>query len=171
MSRAALTVAEVFRRYGDIFRTEVGAALSTAQRRVMTVVEQCRTAALGGHVDHCGHRRVSYNSCRIRHCPTCQSLARAALLEQRRADLLPTEYFHVVFTGPPAVAEIATQNKAVVYGLLFRAVADTLRTIAADPRHLGAENGHAGRDQLEGVRAPALVVGVHHRGDNRLRHL
>ena len=110
----------------------------------MTAIEQCRTAALGGHVeqcDHCGHRRVWYNSCRNRHCPTCQSLARAEWLERRRADLLPTEYFHVVFTVPPAVAEIAAQNKAVVYGLLFRTVADTLRTIAADPRHLGAEIG------------------------------
>ena len=110
----------------------------------MTAIERCRTAALGGHVeqcDHCGHRRVWYNSCRNRHCPTCQSLARAAWLERRRADLLPTEYFHVVFTVPPAVAEVATQNKAVVYGLLFRAVAETLRTIAADPRHLGAEIG------------------------------
>ena len=116
MSRAALTVAEVFRRYGDAFRAQAGAALSTAQRRVMTAIEQCRTAALGGHVeqcDHCGHRRVWYNSCRNRHCPTCQSLARAAWLERRRADLLPTEYFHVVFTVPPAVAEIA--------GLLFMA--------------------------------------------------
>ena len=105
---------------------------------------QCRTAALGGHVeqcDHCGHRRVWYNSCRNRHCPTCQSLARAAWLERRRADLLPTEYFHVVFTVPPAIAAIAAQNQAVIYGLLFRAVAETLRTIAADPRHLGAEIG------------------------------
>ena len=144
MPRAALSVAEVFRRYGDTFRAEVGAALSTAHSRVMTAIEQCRTAALGGHVeqcDHCGHRRVWYNSCRNRHCPTCQSLARAAWLERRRADLLPTEYFHVVFTVPPAVAEVATQNKAVVYGLLFRSVAETLRTIAADPRHLGAEIG------------------------------
>ena len=110
----------------------------------MTAIEQCRTAALGGHVeqcDHCGHRRVWYNSCRNRHCPTCQSLARAAWLERRRAELLPTEYFHVVFTVPRPVAAIAAQNKAVVYGLLFRAVAETLRTIAADPRHLGAEIG------------------------------
>ena len=144
MPRAVLTVAEVFRRYGDTFRAEVGAALSTAHSRVMTAIEQCRTAALGGHVeqcDHCGHRRVWYNSCRNRHCPTCQSLARATWLERRRADLLPTEYFHVVFTVPPAIAEIAAQNKAVVYGLLFRTVAETLRTIAADPRHLGAELG------------------------------
>ena len=136
MPRATTTVAEVFRRYGDTFRAQAGAALATAQRRVMTAIEQCRTAALGGHIeqcDRCGHRRVWYNSCRNRHCPTCQSLARAAWLERRRADLLPTEYFHVVFTVPPAVAEVATQNKAVVYGLLFRSVAETLRTIAADP--------------------------------------
>ena len=144
MPRPALTVGEVFRRYGDAFRAQVGTVLSTAQSRVMTAIEQCRTAALGGHVeqcDHCGHRRVWYNSCRNRHCPTCQSLARAEWLERRRADLLPTEYFHVVFTVPPAVAEIAIRNKAVVYGLLFRTVAQTLRTIAADPRHLGAEIG------------------------------
>ena len=113
MPRAALTVADIFRRYGDTFRAQAGTALSTAQRRVMTAIKQCRTAALGGHVeqcDHCGHRRVWYNSCRNRHCPSCQSLARAAWLERRRADLLPTEYFHVVFTVPPAVAEIGTQN-------------------------------------------------------------
>jgi hypothetical protein len=115
-----------------------------AHRRVMAAIEQCRTAALGGHVeqcDRCGHTRVWYNSCRNRHCPTCQSLARAAWIEDRTADLLDTEYFHVVFTVPQAIAEIAAQNKAVVYGILFRATAETLRTIAADPRHLGAEIG------------------------------
>ena len=104
----------------------------------------CRTAALGGHVeqcDRCGHTRVWYNSCRNRHCPQCQSLARAAWITARTADLLPTEYFHVVFTVPAAIAAIAYQNKAVVYGLLFRATAQTLRTIAADPKHLGAEIG------------------------------
>ncbi len=144
MPRAALSVAEVFRRHGVAFRAEVGDALSTAQRRVTAAIERCRTAALGGHVeqcDHCGHRRVWYNSCRNRHCPTCQPLARAEWLARRRADLPLTEYFHVVVTVPPAVAEIATQNKTIVYGLLFRAVADTLRRIAADPRHLGAEIG------------------------------
>ena len=92
-------------------------------------------------LDQCGHQRVWYNSCRNRHCPTCQSLARAAWIDARRADLLPVDYFHVVFTVPPAVAAIAFQNKAVVYGLLFRAVAETLRTIAADPHHLGARIG------------------------------
>ena len=140
MDRPTLTVADVFRRYGEAVR----GGLSTAQRRVMTAITSCRTAALGGHVepcDHCGHTRVWYNSCRNRHGPSCQSLARAAWIEARTADLLDTEYFHVVFTVPQAIAEIAAQNKAVVYGILFRATADTLRTIAADPRHLGAAIG------------------------------
>ena len=144
MERAALTVAEVFRRYGEAYRNEVGPSLSTAQRRVMSAIERCRTAALGGHVeqcDHCGHTRVWYNSCRDRHCPTCQSLARATWIERREAELLPVEYFHVVFTVPEEIAAIAYQNKRVVYGLLFQTVADTLRTIAADPKHLGAELG------------------------------
>ncbi len=134
----------MIRRYGDTYRDHAGPSLSMAHRRVMTALEQCRTAALGGHVepcDHCGHTRVWYNSCRNRHCPSCQSLARAAWIEDRTADLLDTEYFHVVFTVPQAIAEIAAQNKAVVYGILFRATAEALRTIAADPRHLGAEIG------------------------------
>ena len=110
----------------------------------MIAIAQCRTAALGGHVEQCnrcGHQRVWYNSCRNRHCPQCQALARAAWVQARTTDLLDCEYFHVVFTVPPAVAAIALHNKAVVYGILFRAVAETLRTIAADPRHLGAQIG------------------------------
>jgi len=110
----------------------------------MTAIEQCRTAALGGHVeqcDACGHQRIWYNSCRNRHCPKCQSLARAEWLEDRRSELLTTPYFHVVFTLPEETAEIACQNKAVVYAILFRAAAETLRTIGADPKHLGAELG------------------------------
>jgi hypothetical protein len=144
MDRPTLEMADVFRRYGDTYRDQAGSLLSTAQRRVMTAIEQCRTAALGGHVeecDRCGHRRVWYNSCRNRHCPSCQSLARAAWIEDRKAELLETEYFHVVFTVPEEIAVIAAQNKAVVYGMLFRTVAETLRTIAADPKHLGAEIG------------------------------
>jgi len=144
MDRPTLTVGDIFRRYGEAYRHAAGRALATAQRRVMAAIESCRTAALGGHVeqcDHCGHSRVWYNSCRNRHCPTCQSLARAAWIEDRTADLLDTPYFHVVFTVPQAIAEIAAQNKAGVYGILFRATADTLRTIAADPRHLGAAIG------------------------------
>jgi hypothetical protein len=144
MDRPTPTVADVFRRSGDTDRDHVGPSLSMAHRRVMTAIASCRTAALGGHVeqcDRCGHTRVWYNSCRNRHCPSCQSLARAAWIEDRTADLLDTEYFHVVFTVPQAVAEIAAQNKAVVYRILFRATAETLRTIAADPRHLGAAIG------------------------------
>src|SRR3984885_13714569 len=110
----------------------------------MQAIAACRTAALGGHVeacDDCGHQRISYNSCRNRHCPKCQSLARAQWIEDRQAELLPCPYFHVVFTLPEEIAAIAYQNKAVVYNILFAATADTLRTIAADPKHLGAEIG------------------------------
>jgi hypothetical protein len=137
-------VADVFRRYGHLYRTTAGVSLSSAQRRVMTAIERCRTAVLGGHVEQCtqcGHRRVWYNSCRDRHCPQCQSLARAAWITDRKAELLDCDYFHVVFTVPSPIADLALQNKAVVYGILFRAVAATLRTIAADPRHLGAVIG------------------------------
>jgi hypothetical protein len=144
MDRPTLEVADIFHRYGDAYRLEAGRSLSTAQRRVMAAIETCRTAALGGHVercDACARQRIAYNSCANRHCPKCQSLTRATWVEQRTAEVLDCEYFHVVFTVPAAIAAIALQNKAVVYGLLFRATADTLRTIAADPRHLGAEIG------------------------------
>ncbi len=144
MARSRLEVADVFRRYGDDYRRRHGASLSTAQRRVMTAIECCRTAALGGHVDRCdqcGHLRISYDSCRNRHCPKCQSLARAQWLEDRQAEVLDTQYFHVVFTIPQAIATIAYQNQKAVYGILFHAAAETLRTIAADPKHLGAEIG------------------------------
>jgi hypothetical protein len=137
-------VADVFRRYGHAFRQQHGAALSTAQRHAMTAIELCRTAALGGHVeqcDSCGHERIAYNSCRDRNCPKCQSLARAQWLADREAELLNTQYFHVVFTVPEEIAVIAFQNNRVVYDILFRAAAETLRTIAADPAHLGAEIG------------------------------
>lgn len=144
MARPGLEVADVFRRYGDDYRRRHSANLSTAQRRVMTAIERCRTAALGGHVDQCdqcGHLRISYDSCRNRHCPKCQSLARAQWLEDRQAEVLDTQYFHVVFTIPQAIATIAYQNQRTVYGILFQAAAETLRTIAADPKHLGAEIG------------------------------
>jgi hypothetical protein len=144
VDRPTLEVADIFRRYGDAYRQHAGPSLSTAQQRVMTAIETCRTAALGGHVevcDTCGHQRIAYNSCANRHCPKCQSLKRAAWIDARTADLLDVEYFHVVFTVPQDVAAIATQNKATVYTLLFRTTAETLRTIAADPAHLGAELG------------------------------
>jgi hypothetical protein len=144
MDRPKLEVADVFRRYGEAYRQEHGASLSVAQRRVMTAIEVCRTAVLGGHLeqcDHCGHRRNAYNSCADRHCPKCQSLARAQWLEDRQSELLDTQYFHVVFTLPEQIAAIAYQNKRELYGILFKATAQTLLTIAADPKHLGAEIG------------------------------
>ncbi|MBZ5723279.1 MAG: IS91 family transposase [Acidobacteriia bacterium] len=144
MARPTLEVADIFRRFGEAYRAAAGAALATAQRRVMTAIERCRTAALGGHLercDACAHERPVYNSCANRHCPKCQSLARARWIARREADLLTTQYFHVVFTVPDAIAAIALHNKRVVYNLLFRATANTLRTIAADPRHLGAQIG------------------------------
>jgi hypothetical protein len=144
MDRPQFEVAHVFRRYGEAYRQEHGASLSMAQRRVMTAIEVCRTAVLGGHLeqcDHCGHQRNAYNSCGDRHCPKCQSLARAQWLEDRQAELLDTQYFHVVFTLPEQIAAISYHNKRELYGILFRAAADTLLTIAADPEHLGAEIG------------------------------
>jgi hypothetical protein len=144
MDRPKLEVADVFRRYGEAYRQEHGASLSMAQRRVMTAIEVCRTAVLGGHLeqcDHCGHQRNAYNSCGCRHCPKCQSLARAQWLEDRQSELLDTQYFHVVFTVPEQIATIAYQNKRELYAILFRAAAETLLTIAADPKHLGAKIG------------------------------
>ena len=139
-----LEVGDVFRRYGEIFRQQHAGSLSRAQLRVMTAIECCRTAALGGHIeqcDQCHFQRIAYNSCRDRHCPKCQSLARAQWIEDRQAELLDTQYFHVVFTVPEEIAAIAFQNRKVVYDILFRATSETLRTIAVDPKHLGAEIG------------------------------
>jgi putative transposase/transposase-like zinc-binding protein len=144
MDRPKLEVADILRRYGEAYRQQHGTSLSTAQRRVMTAIEVCRTAALGGHLercDRCNHERVCYDSCRNRHCPKCQSLARAEWVEHRRSEILGTQYFHVVFTVPEEIAAIAYQNKEVVYGILFRAAAAALSTIAADPQYLGAEIG------------------------------
>ena len=144
MPRPILEVADVFRRHGAGWRAANEAHLSLAQRRVMTAIEICRTAALGGHVercDDCAHTRIAYNSCRNRHCPKCQWKAAQAWLEAREAELLPVPYFHVVFTLPATIGVIAYQNKAKVYGLLFAAAAEALTTIAADPKHLGADIG------------------------------
>jgi Putative transposase/Transposase zinc-binding domain len=144
MDRPQPEVGDVFRRYGDAYRHQHAGSLSLAQLRVMSAIERCRTAALGGHVeqcDQCQFQRIAYNSCRDRHCPTCQSLARAQWIEDRQAELLDTEYFHIVFTVPEEIAAMAYQNKEAVYDILFRATSETLRTIAADPKHLGAEIG------------------------------
>ena len=142
--RPALEVADIFRRHGEAFRIAQGGRLLPDQRRVMAAIEACRTATLGGHVeqcDDCGMVRIAYNSCRDRHCPKCQGLARAQWLADRQADLLPVPYFHVVFTVPAPIAAIALQNKAVVYDILLKAAAETIRVIGADPQHLGAVTG------------------------------
>jgi Putative transposase/Transposase zinc-binding domain len=143
-NRPRLEVADIVRAAGARYRETHATTLSRAQRRVLSAIEQCRTAALGGHVeacDRCEHQRIAYNSCRNRHCMKCQSLAKAQWLADRQADLLPVPYFHVVFTLPHELAPIAYHNQRVVYALLFRAAAETLRTIAADPKHLGAQLG------------------------------
>jgi hypothetical protein len=142
--RSDLEVADIFRRHGHAYRHTNDGHVGRVERRVMSAIELCRTAALGGHVEaceDCAHARVAYNSCRNRHCPKCQSATRERWLADRQADLLPVPYFHVVFTVPSEVAEIAFHNKAVVYAILFDAVAATLKTIAADARHLGGEIG------------------------------
>src|ERR1700723_1308863 len=142
--RPAMEVADIFRRHGDAFRAAQRGRLLPDQRRVMAAIEACRTATLGGHVeqcDDCGIVRIAYNSCRDRHCPKCQGLARAQWLADRQADLLPVPYFHVVFTVPAPIAAIAPQNKAIVYDILLKAAAETIRVISADPQHLGAESG------------------------------
>ena len=137
-------MADILRRHGDAYRAHNAGHLSRDQRKVMGAVEACRTAALGGHVERCGdcgHQQIAYNSCRNRHCPKCQGSAARDWLAARQADLLPVEYFHVVFTLPAQIGAIAYHNKAVVYAILFEAAAETLRTIAADPKHLGAAIG------------------------------
>ncbi len=144
MSRPRLEVADVFHHHGAAWRRANAGHVSLGQLQVMSAIEHCRSAALGGHVERCeecGHSRISYNSCRNRHCPKCQGAAAKDWLAAREADLLPVGYFHLVFTLPAEVAPIAYQNKAVVYDLLFRTAAETLLTIAADPKHLGARIG------------------------------
>jgi hypothetical protein len=143
MGRPALEVAEIFRDHGRGWRAANSGHVSLAQLKVMSAIEACRTAALGGHVARCenaacGHTHIAYNSCRNRHCPKCQGAAAREWLADREAELLPVPYFHVVFTLPSAIADIAFQNKRLVYNLLFKASSETLLRIAADPKHLGA---------------------------------
>ena len=142
--RSALEVADIIRAHGSAWREAERRHLSLAQLKVMSAITQCRTAALGGHVlrcEDCDTEQVSYNSCRNRHCPKCQSGAAKRWLDARQADLLPVEYYHVVFTLPAPIADLAYQNKAALYGLLFDIAAETLLRIAADPKHLGASIG------------------------------
>ena len=144
MSRPVLEVADIFHHHGAAYLRDHGTRVNRDQRRVIGAIEACRTAALGGHVDECGecgHARIAYNSCRNRHCPKCQGSAARRWLEARCSELLPVPYFHVVFTLPAPIAEIAYYNKAVVYGLLMQTAADTLKIIAADAKHLGAGIG------------------------------
>ncbi|MEI9413118.1 IS91 family transposase, partial [Mesorhizobium salmacidum] len=142
--RASIEVADIFRAAGPAYRVAHAGHLSLIQLKVMSAIEHCRTAALGGHVEaceDCGEWRIAYNSCRNRHCPKCQGAAARTWLAEREADLLPVGYFHVVFTLPAEVADIAFQNKALAYDLLFKAASETMLTIAADAKHLGVRIG------------------------------
>jgi hypothetical protein len=144
LSRLALEVADIFRTSGPAYRAREAGHLSLGQLRVMSAIEACRTAALGGHVmrcEDCAHIDIAYNSCRDRHCPKCQAAAAYDWLQARRAELLPVPYYHVVFTLPAQIADIAYTNKSVIYGALFKAASETLLRIAADPKHLGAKIG------------------------------
>ena len=144
MARPLLEVADIFRACGPAWRDANAGHVSLGQLKAMSAIESCRTAALGGHVlrcEDCAHAQIAYNSCRNRHCPKCQSAAAKSWLADRQAELLPVPYYHLVFTLPAAVADIAYQNKAAVYDMLFAASAEALTTIAADPKHLGARIG------------------------------
>ena len=140
MARPSLEVADIFRDHGPSWREANRGHISIGQLKVMSAIERCRTAALGGHVSRCEgceHTEIAYNSCRNRHCPKCQGAAAKQWLAQRESELLPVSYFHVVFTVPTRIGDIAYQNKALLYDLLFKASAETLLTIGADPKHLG----------------------------------
>jgi hypothetical protein len=142
--RPALEVADIFRDHGPAWRRANAGHVSLGQLKAMSAIESCRTAALGGHVmrcEDCAYTTIAYNSCRNRHCPKCQGAAAKQWLAERQAELLPVPYYHIVFTLPAAIADIAYQNKAVVYDLLFKASAETMLTIAGDPKHLGARIG------------------------------
>ena len=144
MVRPALEVADIFRAHGPAWRKQQAGHLNLGQLKVMSAIEQCRTSALGGHAlrcDACAHQEIRYNSCRNRHCPKCQARAAQRWLDARQADLLPVEYYHVVFTLPAEIGAIAYTNKAAIYRLLFDVAAETLLTIAADAKHLGAQIG------------------------------
>jgi hypothetical protein len=144
MARPALQIADIFRDHGPAWRKANAGHVSLGQLKVMSAIESCRTAALGGHVmrcEDCAHTQIAYNSCRNRHCPKCQGSQALAWMKQRKSELLDVPYFHVVFTLPARIAAIAYQNKAVVYDLLFKASSQTMRTIAADPKHLGVKIG------------------------------
>jgi len=144
MSRQTLEVADIFRAQGQVWRQAHAGHISLDQLKVMSAIEACRSAALGGHVlrcSSCAHQQIAYNSCRNRHCPRCQGSAAHRWLEARQADLLPVEYYHLVFTLPAPISDLAYSNKSVIYTILFKTAAETVQTIAADPKHLGARIG------------------------------
>jgi len=144
MSRPSLEVADIFRCHGHLWRQSHHGHISLAQLKVMSAIEHCRSAALGGHVlfcPACDHQQIAYNSCRNRHCPKCQASAAHRWLDARQADLLPVDYYHLVFTLPAPISDLALANKSVIYNLLFQAAAKTLQIIAKDPKHLGAKTG------------------------------
>src|SRR2546427_4767963 len=144
MSRPTLEVADIFRGHGPAWRNANAGHVSLGQLKVMSAIESCRTAALGGHVarcEECSHTLIAYNSCRNRHCPKCQGAAARQWLADREAELLPIGYFHVVYTLPAELRDIAYQNKRVIYDLLMKASAKATLAIAADPEHLGARIG------------------------------
>ena len=144
MSRQGLEVADIFRRHGHSWRQSHQGHISLGQLKVMSAIESCRRAELGGHVlycQSCDHQQIAYNSCRNRHCPKCQATAALRWLEARQTELLPVDYYHLVFTLPSQISDLAYQNKAVIYNRLFKAAAETLLIIAKDPKHLGAQIG------------------------------
>lgn len=144
MSRPTLEVADIFRRHGHVWRQSHHGHISLAQLKVMSAIESCRSAALGGHVlfcPACDHQQIAYNSCRNRHCPKCQASGAHRWLEARQVDLLPVDYYHLVFTLPAPISDLAYYNKSVIYNLLFQAAAQMLHIIAKDPKHLGAKIG------------------------------
>lgn len=144
MPTTSLEVADIFRAHGQRWRQANAGHISLAQLKVMSAIEACRSAALGGHVlrcQSCHHQQIAYNSCRNRHCPKCQGSTAHRWLEARQADLLPVDYYHLVFTLPAPISDLAYTNKSVIYTILFKAAAKTLQTIAADPKHLGARLG------------------------------
>ena len=173
MSRPTIEVADIFRRHGPAWRNANAGHVSLTQLKVMSAIENCRTAALGGHVERCedcAHVRVAYNSCRNRHCPKCQAVAAKEWLAEREAELLPVPYFHVVFTLPALIADIAWQNKAVIYDMLFKAAAETLVTIAAEPADRFAWHRSASRPDPKHLGARIGLTAVLHTWGSALTH-
>jgi hypothetical protein len=173
VSRPAVEVADIFRRHGPAWRNANAGHVSLDQLKVMSAIESCRTAALGGHVERCEdceHVRIAYNSCRNRHCPKCQAIAAKEWLAEREAELLPVPYYHVVFTVPAPIADIAWQNKAAVYGLLFKAAAETLVTIAAEPANRFAWHRSASRPDPKQLGARIGLTAVRHTWGSALTH-